>query len=101
MLKVIKARRYNKAAWDDKDLICKYVTKNGNKCAVGLFIPKGHEGFRLDTVVEDLLQEFPDLRGVMPLGLVGMRALQMVHDDDTNRTDAKAAMIEWVKANVE
>jgi hypothetical protein len=101
ILKVLKARRYNCAAASGQS--CFYLTKNGNRCAVGLFIPKGHEGTSLKWYVKDLLQAYPDLEGHMPLETVAMRDLQGIHDGcaGEENLNAKQAMINWVKDNVE
>ena len=86
---------------------CAYITKNGNRCAVGLFIPKGHEGGSYEGNVCNLLTEHPDLEKVMPLTARALNDLQRVHDQcsrivngDKDR-NAKQEMLEWVKKNVE
>lgn len=105
ILKVIRARRYNAPAVSEGT--CAYLTKNGNRCAVGLFIPKGHEGSSLFGDVTELLGYHPDLESKMPLTTTALKRLQRVHDDcsvennGTKNLNAKEAMIAWVKANVE
>jgi len=99
ILKVMQARRYNCAATTKYDK-CAYATSNGNRCAVGLFIPKGHKGISVEDDVYGLLNEWPDLKIKMPLELLALKELQQVHDNMFNRDNAKQAMIDWVKKNV-
>jgi len=104
MLKVIKARRYNAAAVIGE--FCAYTTPNGNRCAVGLFIPKGHGGSSICGGVYDLFRAHPELKEVMPLGVSALTKLQKVHDhcsvhiNGVEDRNAKEAMIEWVQKNV-
>src|SRR5476651_1935246 len=105
ILKVMRNRRYNAAAVNEEGT-CKFLTNNGNRCAVGLFIPKGHEGLRACGGVVDLLSKFEDLVEVMPLKLTALQKLQMSHDDCAGKkkgkeANAKQAMINWVKKHVE
>lgn len=101
MLAVIKKRLYEAAAFDADEGSCIYRTRNGNKCAIGLFIPKNHDGFKVDDAVSSLLDKYPDLRGELPLNEDGLKIFQSVHDAPMNRAKAKTAMIEWVKDHVE
>lgn len=101
MLKVIKARKYAKAAYNEDYEHCEYRTRDGNKCAVGLFIPSKHEGFSFRGVASELLDYYPELKNFMPLKTQELEALQAEHDDEYNRANAKQAMINWVKKNVE
>jgi hypothetical protein len=95
MLKAIKARRFQKASVDSNGR-CVYLNRRGNRCAVGLFIPVGHEGEHCLGYVGDLLTEYPDLKEKMPLAYMG--DLQRVHDGSA--LNAKTNMIEWVIKNV-
>jgi len=99
ILQVFRKRRYNCAAVDMAGC-CVYLTENGNKCAVGMFIPPGHAGQEYEGPVDGLLEKFPDLKEKMPLTNVGMTKLQNVHDDQNSRKNAKQKMIEWVKKYV-
>ena len=103
ILKVLKARRYNAAAVNEEGT-CAYTTSNGNRCAVGMFIPKGHKGSSVAGNVTDLLEAHPDLKDRLPLSPKALSALQRVHDDlspSNGGGNAKEAMIEWVQKNVE
>lgn len=104
MLKVIKARRYNCAAHRMNH--CEYLTANGNKCAVGLFLKPGSEAQRVSGGYEHLIEQFPEVIPLMPLNKRGMNALQEVHDNEAPsmkmnyKGNAKRAMIDWVNKNV-
>lgn len=106
ILKVLEARRYNAPAVNPADGTCKYLTRNGNRCAVGLFIPKGHEGAKLIGDVTVLLEAHSDLEDKMPLSIDGLKKLQTIHDycseqyNGIKNINAKEAMINWVKKNV-
>ncbi len=60
---------------------CKYLTEDGRKCAVGIFIPDGHDGQKVEGSVGYLLEICPDLRS----GPIGqhrqlLARLQNIHD---------------------
>lgn len=103
MLNVLKKRRYNVPAVDKESETCVYLTGNGNKCAVGMFIPSGHEAQHLEGTVRALFDAYPDLFYKMPLNFEGMGMLQFIHDstyENGKLGNAKRAMIDWVEANV-
>ncbi len=103
MLEVIQARPFTERAKTDR--YCVYLTPDGNKCGVGLFLPEGHEAQKASGSSEMLFHAFPDLKEKMPLDEEGMRMFQFVHDgvDDLGRYkgNAKQAMIDWVEKHVE
>lgn len=84
--------------------ICKYKAADGNRCAVGIFIPKDHEAEEIEESVEGLLELYPDLTPLMPLELDALSALQAVHDEAYNhfadKGDPRPALIKWVEDNV-
>jgi len=103
MLKVINDREHDGPSMVSGQ--CAYHASDGNKCGVGLFIPDGHEGCFFHGYFDDLITEYPDLQDLMPLAS-GMFELQKTHDLETTSIkhhggNAKAAMIDWVKKNVE
>jgi len=104
MLAVIKKRRYNAPAI--KNGACVYLSSNGNKCAVGLFIPDGHHGQRVEGPSDVLFSLYPELKKVMPLDVVGMDSLQSIHDNTFEQYsgeavgNAKQAMLDWVNEYV-
>ena len=62
--------------------VCKYRNEQGRACAVGAFIPDGHEGTAGRYRVRALLENFPDLRPLMPLDDEDLDDLQALHDFD-------------------
>lgn len=113
ILKVIEARRYNVAATKlvGSKTLCAYLTPNGNKCAVGLFIPTGHIAQKATSAVQSILNENKDLQKLMPFELKVLKEFQYVHDRESAEIrhgtqqkfgrNAKLAMLTWVKENVE
>lgn len=63
---------------------CFYLTEDGNKCAVGYWIPDGHPAQGVIMGVIGLAEIYPDLKGVAwpdhPDGLVLASKLQALHD---------------------
>jgi hypothetical protein len=98
ILDVIRARPFEGQAFDREVDLCMYLTEYGNKCAVGLFIPDGHEGQTYEGGSRALFRNFPDLLKLMPLPVEAMASFQMVHDDAGE--DAKERMLDWVEKNV-
>ena len=69
--------------------VCFYLTEDGNKCAIGRWIPDGHEGQGHGRGADSLAVTFPDLAGVAwpncPTGVSLADHLQGLHDDQTRR----------------
>lgn len=82
---------------------CEYLAEDGNRCAVGVFIPDKHKGQTYFGFVHDLLQTFPDLKEVVPLDLAALQTLQTIHDmaADVDRSDRRPKLIAWIEENVE
>lgn len=80
--KVIKhiEQNFKGKAYDENLCICRYKTEDGKKCAVGLFIPKSHEAYRYEGCVDALIQEYKDLKKVLPMDLESLRKIQNIHD---------------------
>ena len=64
--------------------VCKYLTKDGKKCAVGIFIPDGHEAQMMEGIVKDLLHKYKDLLDILPLNSNSLLLLQRYHDLNLN-----------------
>ena len=61
---------------------CKYKTDDGKKCAIGLFMPEGHEGEMSNAGVSDLLNQYPDLNRFMPsYDMQKLVSFQRAHDE--------------------
>lgn len=106
ILAVIKARKYKFRAKEGG--LCRYLTADGNKCAIGLFIPDGHPAQLIQADALGLVRTYPSLLKIMPLPLSALIELQRVHDDHDyslvlfeDTVDVKAAMLAWVKENVQ
>lgn len=75
----IKAEFKGKAS---DGVTCKYLTKDGKKCAIGLFIPDGHDAQDNGDTIDSLLIEYPDLKAYMPSTNIDfLLAFQDVHDE--------------------
>lgn len=81
-----------------KSTVCSYLNTAGQKCAVGCFIPDGHEGQKIEYGVSSLLFKYRDLRSKMPLIEEGLRLFQIYHD---HQARSLAEIIGWVIDNVE
>jgi hypothetical protein len=87
---------------------CAYRGDDGNKCAVGCFIPDSEYLEDMDTKeggVRPLLARHPQLERFMPLRLEALAALQAVHDSKYDyiggrHEDPRPALIDWIEANV-
>ena len=87
----------------NKHGVCEYLTKDGKKCAVGIFIPDGHKAQTMEGSVRDLLHKFKDLLDIMPLNSNSLFLLQKYHDFDLNfrnlpLKEQKALLFDTIKA---
>lgn len=57
--------KQNAVAMDDGNFICAYLNSKGQKCAIGIFIPDGHEAQLARKTVYNLLLEYPDLQNIL------------------------------------
>ena len=60
---------------------CVYLAPNGNRCAIGCFIPDSHSALCEKCKVESLIENYPDLTTVMPFEVGGLVLFQTAHDD--------------------
>lgn len=91
-------KNFKGKAYDCNEFSCMYKTGK-KKCAVGLFIPDGHPGQKVNGSVGLLLSSYPDLEKYMPMGLIFLKELQDVHDngfasnpDSDSRSNAEVLM---------
>lgn len=61
---------------------CAYLTPDGHKCAVGIFIPDGHPAQQFVGSASTLLGEYPDLRRILNGHGSFLNNLQSAHDGD-------------------
>jgi len=84
---------------------CTYLAQDGNRCAVGVFIPDEHCTLAFGEGVRRLLLDNPDLRSKMPLEVEGLVKMQDVHDkyaeDAFKKCDPRPELIRWIEENVE
>lgn len=100
ILEVLKGRKHDGPSVNE-NRTCLYKSPlDGNRCAVGMFLPEGHDGESYIGPVSLLLHDHPDLSDKMPLILIGLEKLQAAHDNLVNGGNVKAAMIDWVEKNV-
>lgn len=59
---------------------CVYLTSTGRKCAVGLFIPDGHEAQQYSGTSVLMIEAHPDLADKMPLSKRALYDFQTRHD---------------------
>jgi hypothetical protein len=68
---------------------CTYLNASGNRCAVGYWLPDGHEALSRLGGIRMLADDYPDLAGVAwpdtERGVDLAYKLQDLHDDEGNR----------------
>lgn len=101
ILRVLETRPNKEKAYDKDNLFCVYLDNNGNKCAVGMFIPDGHSAQQYLGDADQLFSRHRDLLEIMPFSPYSMVIFQSIHDTQKPDANAKQAMIDWVKENVE
>ncbi len=85
-----RAMEYN--SFTDSET-CLYLDGDGNKCAIGCYIPDGHDGQEYRGGVQELLTQFPDLVPLFGLktnkydcfdgnDIDFLANLQVIHDKD-------------------
>lgn len=82
---------------------CRYRSDDGNKCAVGVFIPdkiyttRMENRFPTDKCLWDVICDH------MPLEALAMFDLQKVHDEKSHidKSDRRPALVKWINENVE
>lgn len=83
---------------------CTYLAADGNKCAVGIFLPAGHLSQKSRENVRGIMMTYPDLATILPLPLAALEKLQNLHDSvahsETPNADPRPKLIAWVKENV-
>ena len=85
----------------DANGTCCYQTSNGNRCAVGAFIPDDHRSLAHKSGARSLLQNYPDLATNMPLDLDGLIELQHTHDVAANPDRVLELLDAWIDKNVQ
>lgn len=105
-----QVKKYNKGLPATvRNQACAYLTEDGNRCAVGCFIPDGHPSLRAGNTasVGDLLREYPELMENMPFTEgAAIAQFQGAHDacssDNPLRSkDVYAAVTRFLEESVE
>lgn len=80
-----QVKKYNNGtkAYSHITASCEYLTDN-NRCAVGCFIPDGHEALYTRMRADKLLERYPELSKVMPFSPTNLIVFQNVHDFTKN-----------------
>ena len=87
-----------------KQNVCLYLTECNTKCAVGAFIPDGHEAQQSEGDASIILDEYPDLYGV--LGIQALSNLdtrefwlniQRCHDSSNNALELNGHLAQIAK----
>jgi len=63
---------------------CVYEDKDGNRCAVGCFIPDGHVALKSRLTAPSLVEEYAALKPLMPFEGDGLTMFQKTHDKALN-----------------
>lgn len=80
---------------------CVYRAHDGNRCAVGVFIPENHDAEISSLSVGELLRNYTGLLQHMPLEMRALRELQIIHDQTPDNCDPRPNLIKWIEDNVE
>lgn len=83
---------------------CFYLTNDGRKCPIGLFIPDGHEAQKVCFRVNKLLERYPDLYKYMPSkNVFFLKNFQTTHDLNIRKNmplqKQKDMLKSWVNDN--
>lgn len=103
MIEAIWARNKGRRAalqLDGGNTICQYRTVDGNRCAVGVFVPDADDAERFSGAVSELLAEFPRLLLFMPLTVLGLHHMQSVHDMAARDVDPRPLLTAWIHDHV-
>jgi len=101
MKAAIRAGNNGTRARAEKTDRCLYLTADGNKCAVGCFIPDGHRAQKAKHAIHTLLVAYPELFASMPLGVRDLNYMQAEHDEYLGPDDMRDILCTWIDANVE
>ena len=98
MKEAIQTRNLGRPAYG-RGARCTYLAPDGNRCAVGVFIPDGHASIVGDVAemdARDLLTTFPDLAEHMPIDEDGLMLMQNVHDICPHGVDPRPRLLAWI-----
>jgi hypothetical protein len=80
-----QVKKYNNNTKAKNKIACVYLAPNGNRCAIGCFIPDGHPALTATScAASELVNEYPDLKTVMPFRASELDDFQVAHDRTGN-----------------
>lgn len=80
---------------------CLYRHPDGQKCAVGIFIPDNKYDSDMENIkASGIPKRYSFMADLMPLDSYGLNEYQNVHDDSDGK-NTKQELIDWVRNNVE
>jgi hypothetical protein len=92
--------KYNKNTPAVDNQTCVYETEDGNRCAIGIFIPDSFKiALKFDSGVKKLLDKYPELNDYMPLEIEGLKRMQDIHDNPFN-SNTHAVLLGFVNNEV-
>lgn len=83
------------------DGMCMYLAPDGNRCAIGVFIPCGHPAEKSEAAVTFVLNGYPELKAIMPLESHALSYLQAIHDSTPMNKDPRPELLQWIEENVQ
>lgn len=76
-----QVKKYNNGSRASSGKECVYLATDGNRCAIGCFIPDGSEALASRATVTDILKDYPELVHLMPFdNRQAIVAFQAAHD---------------------
>lgn len=102
MIEAIETKNNGKASIENGE--CVYLSKDGNRCAIGCFIDfdKFYEvsnKYNSGTSVGELCLNITELKESLPLSVLGLEFLQIVHDSCEEFSDPRPHLKQWILAN--
>lgn len=78
---------------------CAYLASDGSgkRCAIGIFIPDGHEVQHTNMGVTELVVEYPDLKKIIGDDVGFLESLQVLHDNVENWEDMPRAIANFAE----
>ena len=97
-----QVKKYNNGtqAIDRESGSCRYQVPDGNRCAIGCFIPNGHPALAYEGGSISLLNQYPELWRLMPFESVGLGRFQSIHDTFSARGEVHQAIESFLNTEV-
>lgn len=85
----------HKSKLSPSNKMCAYRAPDGNKCAVGCFIPDEVDLYAVEGKPVSELENF-----IFPLSVRGMEFMQAYHDSYRGKCDMRDVLCRWIDRNV-